>query len=119
MHPLSITIVIALTITAGFADAQGFLHSTAVWKNGVFDWSAALCSALGFTLGVPCYWVAIRYLHEGGIITPEVQTLFWFVATITGVAIAGGNFLGWTLLDKAVALAILAGIVWLMVRTGS
>jgi hypothetical protein len=119
MHPLSLSIVIILTLTAGFADAQGFLYSTAVWSQGIFNWSAAWRSALGFSLSVPLYWVAVRYLHEGGIVTPEVQALFWFVVTITGVAIAGGNFLGWNLIDKIVALAILGGVVWLMIRTGA
>ena len=119
MQPLSLLIVCALTLTAGFADAQGFLYSTAVWSKGIFNWSAALRSALGFGLSVPCYWIAVRYLHEGGIVTPEIQTLFWFVVTITGVAIAGGNFLGWNVIDKSVALAILAGVVWLMVRTSA
>ena len=119
MQPLSLLIVIVLTLTAGFADAQGFLHSTAVWRHGTFDWSAAWRSALGFSLSVPCYWITVRYLREGGIITPEVQALFWFVVTITGVAIAGGNFLGWNVIDKAVAMAILAGVVWLMVRTSA
>ncbi|MCB0107461.1 MAG: hypothetical protein KDE53_16185 [Caldilineaceae bacterium] len=119
MHPFSLFIVIVLTLTAGFADAQGFLYSTAVWQQGVFNWSAAWRSAIGFSLSVPCYWIAVRYLHEGGIITPEIQALFWFVVTITGVAIAGGNFLGWNLIDKVVAIAILGGVVWLMVRTGA
>jgi hypothetical protein len=119
MHLISILTVILLTLLAGFADAQGFLYSTQVWAQGAFNWSAALRSALGFSFSVPCYWIAVRYLHAGGIITPEVQALFWFVVTITGVAIAGGNFLGWNLVDKAVAIGILAGVVWLMVRTGA
>lgn len=119
MHLLSLLMVIGLTLLAGFADAQGFIYSTHVWTQGVFNPSAALRSALGFGLSIPCYWYAVRYLHDGGIITPEVQALFWFVVTVTGVAIAGGNFLGWTPLDKTIAAAILAGIVWLMIRTGA
>jgi len=92
MHPFSLFIVIVLTLTAGFADAQGFLYSTAVWQQGVFNWSAAWRSAIGFSLSVPCYWIAVRYLHEGGIITPEIQALFWFVVTITGVALPAATF---------------------------
>lgn len=119
MQPLSLTIVLLLTLSAGFADAQGFLYSTDVWKQGIFNWSAAWRSALGFGLSIPCYWIAVRYLHDAGIVTPEIQALFWFVVTITGVAIAGGNFLGWNPVDKTVALLVLGGVFWLMARTGA
>ncbi|MEZ4658292.1 MAG: hypothetical protein R2911_12025 [Caldilineaceae bacterium] len=119
MNPFSLSIVIILTLAAGFADAQGFLHSTQIWTKAGFGWSAALRSALGFSLSIPCYWIAVRYLQDAGIITPEVQTIFWFAVTISGVAIASGNFLNWNMLDKGVGLFILIGAVWLMIRTGA
>lgn len=119
MNLFSLSVVIVLTLAAGFADAQGFLHSTHIWTKAGFGWSAAWRSALGFSLSIPCYWIAVRYLQDAGIITPEVQTIFWFAVTISGVAIASGSFLNWNILDKGVGIFILMGAVWLMIRTGA
>jgi len=40
-----------------------------------------------------------------------------FAATIIGIAAMSGHFLRWPLADQALAVALLLGIGWLMVRT--
>jgi hypothetical protein len=51
-------------------------------------------------------------------VATEAQTLVWFAATIIGVAILSGQFLRWQLLDQSIAVVVLAGIAWLLARTG-
>jgi divalent metal cation (Fe/Co/Zn/Cd) transporter len=45
-----------------------------------------------------------------------VQTLFWFSATIVGVALLSGRILEWPRVDQLVAAGVLAGIGWLVYR---
>jgi len=113
----TIALIGLFTLLSGLGDAQGFLFAGKVWKNGEFQWFAALRSAMGFQFGVVMYWFALRYLTRSGIVAVEVQTLFWFGATIIGVALLGGHFLRWAAADQAAAVAVLLGIGWLMFRT--
>ncbi|HWP89678.1 MAG TPA: hypothetical protein VNM70_17475 [Burkholderiales bacterium] len=113
----SLLIVAALTILCGIGDAQGFIHAGKVWQGGRFDWAHALKSAAGFQFGVVTYWIVLRQLAKLGVAAVEVQTLFWFVATIIGVALLSGQVVRWPLIDQAVACCVLAGVGWLMYRT--
>jgi hypothetical protein len=63
------------------------------------------------------YWLALRYLGASGVVAVEVQTLFWFVATMTCIALLSGRFFQWALIDQATAVAVLVGVAWLLVRT--
>jgi hypothetical protein len=112
-----VLLIVLLTGICGFGDAQGFIHAGKIWNGGTFDWPHALKSAAGFQLGVITYWFVLRLLAEHGIVAVEVQTLFWFVATIVGVGFLGGQALRWPLTDQAVAVCVLVGVGWLMYRT--
>ena len=113
----NIAFIVLFTLLSGVGDAQGFVWAGKVWNGGSFHWPSALKSAAGFQLGVLMYWFALRHLQENGVVAVEVQTLFWFGATIVGVALLGGQFLRWPLVDQLAAAAVLAGICWLMFRT--
>jgi hypothetical protein len=113
----SLLTVIALTLLCGLGDALGFVHAGRVWQGDRFVWFEALKSALGFQLGVAMYWLALRELTRLGVVATEAQTLVWFAATIVGVAAFSGKALRWHPADQAVALLVLAGIAWLLVRT--
>jgi len=113
----SIALIVLFTLLSGIGDAQGFVHAGKVWNGGDFDWMEALKSAAGFQFGVLMYWLAVRQLNLQGVVAPEVQTLFWFSATIIGIAALSGHFLRWPLVDQVAAGAVLLGIGWLMVRT--
>jgi hypothetical protein len=63
------------------------------------------------------YWFAVRHLAAQGVVAPEIQTLFWFTATIIGIAAMSGHFVRWPLVDQVTAGAVLFGICCLMVRT--
>ncbi len=116
---MEILILLAATLACGAADALGFVHAGRVWQGGAFQWREALYSAAWFQFGVAMYWVCLRTLGSWGVVATEAQTLVWFAATIIGVAILSGQFLRWAALEQAVALGVLAGIAWLLARTGS
>jgi hypothetical protein len=109
--------IVLFTLLSGVGDAQGFLYAGKVWNDGQFQWLEALKSAAGFQFGVLMYWFALRHLQASGVVAVEVQTLFWFGATIIGVALLGGQFLRWPISDQLAALGVLSGIGWLMFRT--
>lgn len=109
--------VVVLTLLCGVGDALGFVYAARVWQDGVFRWADALRSALSFQFGVVMYWLALRELARWGVVIPEAQTLVWFGATIIGVAALSGRVLQWSAIDQAVALLVLAGIGWLLLRT--
>lgn len=111
-------LLLAASLLSGAADALGFVHASRVWQDGGFSWRNALYSAAFFQVGITMYWVALRTLSIWGVGSAEAQTLVWFAATIIGVVILSGQFLRWQALDQWVAVGVLAGMGWLLVRTG-
>ena len=117
IHQISIAVLlIVLTLISGLADAQGFVHASNVWLNGKLIWPEVMKSASGFGLGIVAYWICIRFLQDFRIISPEIQTIGWFTATIIGVAIFSGKFFHWQIVNQIVGIAVLLGVVWLLVR---
>lgn len=104
------------TLLSGFGDAEGFVHASKIWQEGRFVWSEALKSLAGFQFGMLMFWLALWKLSDFGVVAVETQTLFWFVATIIGVALLSGRLLRWPAIDQAVAIGVLAGLSWLMYR---
>ncbi len=115
----AIMLVILFTLLSGVGDSQGFLHSAKLWVNGRAVWPEVARSSLGYGFGILMYWLALRFLAQVGNVPVEVQTLGWFVVTIVGVALLSGSFLRWQTVDRAVGVVLLAGVGWLLVRTGS
>jgi hypothetical protein len=113
----AIVIGIILTIIAGVADSQGFIHASEVWSGDSVQWPEVARSALGFSIGVALYWLALRYLTRAGIVAPEVQTAMWFGVAVIGVAVVSRRFLHWNRWDQLIGLAVLLGIGWLSLRT--
>ena len=116
---MNLLVLLAATLACGAADALGFVQAARVWQGGSFSMREALFSAACFQFGVAMYWIALRTLSAWGVVSTEAQTLVWFAATIIGVAILSGQFLRWQVLDQSVAIGVLAGIAWLLARTGS
>ncbi len=115
---LPILLVVILTVASGIGDSLGFSHAAAMWNQGRLDWNEFAKSAAGFALGIGTYWLVVRFLNQLDINAPEIQTLLWFGVTLLGVALLNGNFFRWQLLDQLVAVGVLAGIGWLLFRTG-
>ena len=117
MYQIILTaLLITLTLLSGFADSQGFLHASNMWLDGRLVWPEVFKSALGFGLGILTYWICVRFLRELGILSPEIQTVIWFTVTIIGVALASGKFLHWRITEQIVAVIVILGVAWLMVR---
>ena len=112
----SVILIAVFTTLAGLGDAKGFIHASRVWQDGSFMWMEAGKCTAAFTFGMAMYWLALGKLAGHGVVAVEIQTLFWFVATIVGVALLSGRIASWPLVDQAVALCILTGIGWLLYR---
>ncbi len=111
-------IALALILISGYGDALGFSHSALIWNSGKFAPAELLKSALGYVLGIGAYWISLKFFGELGIVSPELQTLLWFAVTMIGIAVINRTFLGWATSEQVVALLVLAGIGWLIFRTG-
>jgi len=111
-------LILGITVLSGLGDSQGFLHAARIWRDDQLVWNELAKSALGFTFGIVLYWIAIRFLQQFGIFSAETQTILWFGITLLGVAIFSGKFFRWSRTDQIVAVAVLAGIGWLLLRTG-
>ena len=112
----SIALIALFTTLSAYGDAEGFVHASRVWQNGRFVWIEALKCLAGFQFGMVMYLLALWKLSTYGVVAVETQTLFWFAATIIGVALLSGRVLRWPVIDQAVAVTVLAGIGWLMCR---
>ena len=111
-------LILGITILSGVADSQGFLHAAKIWRDGKLVPEELIKSALGFTVGIILYWLAIRFLQQVGVFSAETQTILWFGITLMGVAVLSGRFFRWPAIDQIVAVLVLAGIGWLLLRTG-
>ncbi len=109
-------IIIVLTVISGLLDAQGFINASKAWEAGKLVWSELAKAALCFSVGISFYLVAVKFLKEFGVISPEIQALFWFGMTIAGVAILNGKFFHWPRADQAAALVVCLGLGWLLFR---
>lgn len=112
----AVALITVFILLSGLGDAVGFVHANKVWQDGGFDWREALLSAAGFQFGMLMFWLALWKLSSHGVVSVEVQTLFWFGATIVGVAVLSGRILNWPPADHAVGVVVIAGIGWLMYR---
>jgi hypothetical protein len=113
-----ILLVASLTLLSGLADGFGFLHAARVWQEGRIVWAEAGRALLGFGVGTSLYILVLRYIQQLGIVLPEIQSALWFTVAMVSVAVVNGQFIRWSWVDQAIAVAILAGIGWLIVRTG-
>jgi hypothetical protein len=112
----TLLIILGTALLSGLGDSQGFVHSSTMWQSGRFVVRECVKSATGFAVGIGSYWLCVRYLKECGVHAPETQTLLWFATTMLGVALASGEWLRWHRVDQAVALVVLVGLGWLVLR---
>lgn len=114
----TVLLILLLTLISGWGDSQGFLHASMIWHKGKLVLPELAKSALGFGVGIISYWAVIRFLQQFGVVSPEVQTIGWFAVTIIGLAIATGQFLKWQTVDQLVAVLVILGVGWLLLRVG-
>ena len=114
-----LVLITGFTLASGVFYSLAFTYSASMWQGGRLIWTEALKSAVSFMLGMTMYWGAVRYLSQAGVVMPEIQTLLWFGVTILGVAVLGGRFFHWQLLDQLLAVNVLFSIGWLISRTAA
>lgn len=108
---------IAILLLSGLADSQGFVHAASAWREGRAVWPELGRAALGFAFGMGLYLISVRDMARFGIVAPELQTIIWFGVTLVGVALVSGHFFHWPRTEQMVALGVIVGIGWLLVRT--
>lgn len=113
-----LALAVMLLILSGIGDAIGFARAAGVWQNNRLVVPELMKSAGGYAVGIGIYYLAVRYLKLLGVESAELQTIAWFLLTLIGVALISGQFFKWARIDQAVALLVIAGIGWLLVRTG-
>ena len=111
--------IVGLTVLSGLGDSQGFLHAARIWRDDQLVCLELAKSAAGFGVGIGMYWISIRFLQQSGVLSAETQSLLWFGVTTAGIAVFSGTYFRWATVDQSVAVLVLAGIGWLLFRTGS
>jgi hypothetical protein len=114
MKSLSTLIVLVLTVLSGVMDARGFVYAGRSWPAGSIDWSAVGMSMLAFFAGISLYIGAVRFMQAMGLYAVALQSGIWFVATAIGIAAMDGTVAQWTRAQQFVALAVMAGLAWLI-----
>lgn len=107
-----------LIALSGFADSLGFVYAARIWQKDSASWLNLGKCVLGWGVGITLYVFALRFMARLGVTSAEIQTAVWFAMTIIGVVIFSGKFFGWPRLEQIVAALVLAGLGWLLVRTG-
>lgn len=107
-------LVLVLTATSGVMDARGFVCAGRAWPGGRLDWTAVGQSMLAFFAGISLYICAVRFMQAMGLNAVALQSAIWFVVTAIGIAALDGTVLQWTRLQQLVAIAIIAGLTWLI-----
>ena len=110
-------LVFVLIGLSGFADSLGFVYAARIWEKDAISWLDVGKSALGWLSGMTLYVFSLRYMARMGVTSAEVQTAVWFAMTIIGVVIFSGKFFSWPRLEQIVAVLVLVGLGWLLVRT--
>ena len=116
LHP--VVIVFLLIVLSGFADSLGFVYAAKIWRGDSISWIDVARSALGWGAGITLYVFSLRYMARLGVTSAEIQTAVWFAMTIIGVVVLSGRFFTWPRLEQSVAVLVLVGLGWLLVRTG-
>ena len=88
-----------------------------MWRASGVVWDELARSAFGFGMGITSYWLSVRFMPRIGLANAEVQTLVWLVAPIIGVALASGRCTRWPAVDQLVALVVVSGLGWLVMRS--
>lgn len=109
---------LALTLLSGYLDALGFVYAAKIWQKDALVWPMLIRAALGWGFGITLNIFALRYLIRLGVNAAEIQTTFWFAVVIIGVVIFSGKFFTWPRAEQIVAVLVLAGLGWLLYRTG-
>jgi len=116
--PISAILVLVLTILSGVMDARGFVYAGRAWPDGRLNWNAVGLSMLAFFAGISLYIGSVRSMQALGLNAVALQSGVWFVATAIGIAAMDASVLQWSRLQQIVAVAVMAGLAWLIAVRG-
>ncbi len=116
---LSSILVLILTVLSGLMDARGFVYAGRAWPGGHLSWPAVGLSMLAFFAGIALYIGSVRFMQSVGVNAVALQSGIWFVATAIGIAAMDGTVLQWSRPQQLIALAVMAGLAWLIASAQS
>src|SRR5262249_3648000 len=111
---LSGLFVLVLTVTSGVMDARGFVYAGRAWPDGHLDWVVVGKAMLAFFAGISLYIGAVRFMQAMGLNAVALQSGIWFVVTAIGIAALDGTVMQWSRVQQMVAIAVIAGLAWLI-----
>lgn len=107
--------LILLTALSAYFDARGFVYAAQTWRAGVLVPGIIFLSMVNFIGGITFYIASIGIQQRLGIESASMQSIFWFVMTVIGIALMDGTIAQWSMSQRVVGVAVTAGIGWLMV----
>lgn len=107
--------LILVTALSAYFDARGFVLAAQTWREGSLVPGAIFLSMINFIGGITFYIGSIGIQQRLGIESASMQSIFWFVMTVVGIALMDGTIGQWSMAQRVVGVAVTAGIGWLMV----
>ena len=112
-------LLVVLTVASAFGDSRGFIYSYRAWNNPTVNWTDIWLALVGYGFGIATWLIAVKYLREVGGLGVSTQAIAWFLLTILRVAIASGDFMRWSIVDKSLSIVCLASFALLVYRTSN
>jgi uncharacterized membrane-anchored protein len=112
---LLIGALVIVTALSAYFDARGFVYAAQTWREGSLVPGVVFLALVNFMGGIALYIGSIGFQQRLGVESATMQTIFWFVMTVVGIAIMDGTIGQWSIAQRAVGVAVTAGIGWLMV----
>ena len=106
-------------LIASLADAKAVYYAVRNWSGGKLQYMNVGMTFLFFTVSVLPFIYSVKFFGNAGILSRPIQSLIWFMGTICFVAVLDGTFFEWKKIDQLVALLIVIGMTWLVVRVNA
>lgn len=107
--------LILVTALSAYFDARGFVYAAQTWRDGSLVPGTIFLSMINFIGGITLYIGSIGIQQRLGVESAAMQSIFWFLMTVVGIAIMDGTIGQWSIAQRAVGVGVTAGIGWLMV----
>lgn len=100
---------VILMICTGILDAQAFDRIPLIWQRQGHERAATMLTILAYiNAGMLTYFASTYFIGKQGVHNSFIISLIYFITTMMTLAIMGGNFASFTLIDKILAaIAIL------------
>ena len=96
------TLALLLTIAAGFIEAQGYVLSFDAIREGSLI--GLMQSYVVYSVGIVVDYGALYILRHSSMYVPELLSMIFMGSAIIGIALFSGQFFGWDIINKCLAV---------------